>query len=304
MDTAKVRNRNTAWEAKQYFTLIGLLVVASQYCRHFIHNSCFASAKTFSLFLKGEWGLGKGDYRSRRSAFSREKKFSPFPKNAFTLIELLVVIAIIAILAAMLMPALQQARERARSINCLSNIKQIQFVWSNYTSSSNEWIMPYSGRDTTPKAWYNKVYKLELNTSCPYETSPRTPKRTFLCCPSNDLLVTGSGPYCYAINYAYNIALGYDAEGPAATTYFPLLKHGSIKNPSTKVVLTDAGKTTYQGYPSVHDYVTPKTTSTMDRFGFSVHNNSMNLLYADGHAGNQKRESFDDTRKAYNPTQE
>ena len=53
MDTAKVRNRNTAWEAKQYFTLIGLLVVASQYCRHFIHNSCFASAKTFSLFLKG-----------------------------------------------------------------------------------------------------------------------------------------------------------------------------------------------------------------------------------------------------------
>ena len=70
---------------KRSFTLIELLVVASQYCRHFIHNSCFASAKTFSLFLKGEWGLGKGE-----NLFSREKKFSPFPKNAFTLIELLV----------------------------------------------------------------------------------------------------------------------------------------------------------------------------------------------------------------------
>ena len=244
-----------------------------------------------------------GIFRSSVNVETHAKNKSENKKH-FTLIELLVVIAIIAILAAMLMPALQQARERARSINCLSNIKQIQFVWSNYTSSSNEWIMPFSGRDTTPKAWYNKIYKLELNTSCPLETSPRTPKRTFLCCPSNDLLVTGSGPYCYAINYAYNIALGYDAEGPAAPTYFPLLKHGSIKNPSTKVVLTDAGKTTYQGYPSVHDYVTPKTTSTMARFGFSVHNNSMNLLYADGHAGNQKRESFDDTRKAYNPTQE
>ena len=54
-------------------------------------------------------------------------------KSRFTLIELLVVIAIIAILAAMLMPALQQARERGRAANCISNLKQISQAETNYT---------------------------------------------------------------------------------------------------------------------------------------------------------------------------
>ncbi len=41
------------------FTLIGLLVITAQHCRHFIHNSCFASAKTCSLFLKRREGCGE-----------------------------------------------------------------------------------------------------------------------------------------------------------------------------------------------------------------------------------------------------
>ena len=57
-------------------------------------------------------------------------------RSLFTLIELLVVIAIIAILAAMLLPALQQARERGRSGACISNMKQVAYSFTAYADDS------------------------------------------------------------------------------------------------------------------------------------------------------------------------
>src|SRR2546423_10194523 len=108
----------------------------------------------------------------RKCYWRRPERCGPIARSkAFTLIELLVVLAIIAILAAMLLPALSRAKAKAKTANCLSNLKQWGLAMHIYALDNNDGI-PRDGMDhvgvypgadgahADPHAWFNLLPQL------------------------------------------------------------------------------------------------------------------------------------------------
>ena len=93
-------------------------------------------------------------------------------QRAFTLVELLVVIAIIAILAALLLPALARAKERARQTSCLSNLKQVAVAYTLYRDENRDFNVPHHFCPDTPNDPYG------LSAGVPSGNGPNNPPPT------------------------------------------------------------------------------------------------------------------------------
>ena len=149
-------------------------------------------------------------------------------KQTFTLIELLVVIAIIAILAGMLLPALNKARQQAYGIACLNNMKQIGNCLQFYISDYKEWVTP-DKISTMRFTWTDLV-----NGERGYIRNPK-----ILTCKGNKNKIPVSAfygsPEIPDNSYCYSKMLGHNISTPS----YPMTKLAAIKNPSTLLVLAD-----------------------------------------------------------------
>ena len=203
-------------------------------------------------------------------------------KSGFTLIELLVVIAIIAILAALLLPALTKAKQKAQSISCMSNTKQITLAWTIYANDNND-ILPANDYPfttgyypNTPQVqsqmknwvvgtmlWTADADDLQYKSTGLSELldpntliSPNLPNKAVWHCPADNYVDTYAANNVHVRSYSMNSAVG--------TTW-----HSTWPNVGSPVqggwlpgAAYNASQTTWMTYPKLSSFTKPGPSDT------------------------------------------
>ncbi len=194
-------------------------------------------------------------------------------KKSFTLIELLVVIAIIAILAAMLLPALNRARESAKASSCLSRQKQCMSAILMY---ANDFKYITSGKDSGPQ-WGNILatqlrYLTHDVLNCPKMSMPKPEAIT------DSLRETRSFGLRTYTEFLTPVLLGVG---------YGFMNIGKLKNASAQFILTDTLLCGFTKPDYMYDWSIARSkvsSSWIQGYPDARHNGMINLSFADGHS--------------------
>ena len=174
-------------------------------------------------------------------AYSCQSSARGQSKAGFTLIELLVVIAIIAILAAMLLPALQSARARGQSASCTSNLKQLGLMTGVYADMFDDYLPPAKYHSQGFNRWYYKINAILKGIDFNGEDDGILDFPDYFRCPAfggykfSDKFPTLRRHISYGMNNATGDSNGSD--GVVDTGIF--VKRGRVKSPSKRPLLAD-----------------------------------------------------------------
>ena len=196
----------------------------------------------------------------------------------FTLIELLIVIAMIAILAAMLLPALGKAREKARSIQCMGQVRQWTSGFILYANESNDY---FPNNLTLGSNWenYNMWYK-SVGERINVDILKVTGAKTMLICPSDKKGFLYNSGISYGYNAFYNAAkyAGYNGAGQSAG-YGAGSRITKVKFPSLTLCYGERG---YMDLPRDSGVICYEGTS--GNLPSIRHSGNANAGFPDGHA--------------------